>query len=314
MDETTRQELARLREEVAILSRRVADTHTLMANSYREQMHVLRRIINSATTYLGDHVAMTFLTNGCRVFVDTRDRAVGLHLLHGGQWETHYTEAFRQMLRPGATVLDVGANLGWYTLVAAPIVGRGGRVVAVEPNPRMARLLYDSIYTNGFAGWVKVVQAAVNDVPDVVDLFVHEQSPGGGAIRPANHSLGLIPVPSTRVSALPLDAIMADHPGPVDVLKMDVEGWEGVAFRGMRAVLDRSPELRMIIEWGPGQDRTRVTRAETADELAGRGYRPFRVNPDGSLARFDWEAAVKEPGLTNLVLLQPTDPLAEAVA
>ncbi len=313
MDDDTAKELARLRQEVTQIAKRLEDVVQLATASNREQMLMLRRIHHSGATYLGDHVAMTFLTNGHRVLVDTRDRAVGLHLLHGGTWETHYTDAFKRMLHTGATVVDVGANLGWYTLVAAPIVGATGHVYAVEPNPRLASLLRDSLYTNGFLSWVTVFQVAVSDVPGVVDLVSHQESPGGGRIRPAEFAVRPWGSTATRVAAMPLDQLLTSHTGAVDVLKMDIEGWEGVALRGMTAMLDRSPGLRMMMEWGPGQDRMPVPRKEIAGMLMARGYLPFGIRRDGSLARESWDSALAQTSLTNLALLRSGDPLAVEV-
>lgn len=304
------QQIAQLAQQVARLAGRVEDLASLMTDSYHHQMSMLRRLQNSGSIYLGDHVAMTFLTNGFRAFVDTRSLDVGVHLLHGGSWETHYTEAFKRMLRPGAAVVDVGANLGWYTLVAAPIVGAAGRVFAVEPNPGLARLVQESVHTNGFTGWTQVYQAAVSDAPGVVDLIYDPDMPGGGVIRPASYALTHVRSTATRVAAVRLDALLAGHAGPVDVLKMDIEGWEGVALRGMAGILDRSPGLRMLIEWGVAQDGTPVPRAQTASELGGRGYTPFRIEADGSIARETWDGALAERALTNLVLLPEGDPLA----
>jgi len=304
------QRLAGLGQQIAALAGRVEDLASLMTDSYHHQMSLLRQIHSSGSIYLGDRVAMTFLANGHRAFVDTRSLDVGVHLLHGGNWETNYTEAFKRMLRPGAVVVDVGANLGWYTLVAAPIVGPTGRVYAIEPNPGLARLVQESVHTNGFIGWTQVFQVALSDAPGVVDLVYDPDMPGGGFIRPAAYALTHVRNTATRVAAVRLDSLLAGHDGPVDVLKMDIEGWEGVALRGATGILDRSPGLRVLIEWGTAQDRTPVPRAETAAELGGRGYTPFRIGLDGSLARETWDGVLAEQALTNLVLLPEGDPLA----
>ena len=304
-------EIAALRAEVAALRSQLQGLSDLLAAQHGTGMGLLRRIHRGSAIYLGDHTAVTFLTNGCRMFLDTRDRAVGLSLMLGGVWEPTYTEAFTRLLRPGATVVDVGANLGWYTLVSARAVGRRGRVFAVAPNPRMAQLLRDSVRANNFQGSVTVFQAALSDAPGVVDLLFRQESPGGGQIRPAELAAAAPgALPSVRVASQPLDTLLAGHAGPVDVMKMDVEGWEGVALRGAAALLDRSPGLRLMGEWGPGQDQTPVPRADMAAAMAARGYRPFRIGEDAALVPESWEGALAERQLVNLVLLPREDPLA----
>jgi len=279
--------------------------------TYSECLFWLRQIHFNGAIYLGDHTALTYLSNGQRAFVDTRSRDVGVYLLHGGEWEANYTAAFRRMLRPGARVVDVGANLGWYTLIAAPIVGATGRVYAIEPNPVLAQLVHASVRTNGFGDWAQVLQVAVGDVPGVVDLIAEPAMPGGGFIRPFHPETQDTPSQATRVAALPLDSLLAREAAPIDVVKMDIEGWEGMALRGMAATFDRSPGMRLLVEWGPAQDDTPAPRAETAAWLAARGYRCFRVADDGGLLADSWDAAVAERHLINLVLLPAGDPLAD---
>ncbi len=227
-------ELQRLREDVSRHRERLEHVARVVDAGYRENLFWLRKLHASSAVYLGDHTAATFLSNGCRAFIDTRSRDVGVHLLHSGTWETDYTEAFKRLLRPGAKVLDVGANLGWYALVAAPILGPAGRVFAVEPNPGLARLVYDSLRTNGFGAFSRVFQVAVGDAPGVVDLFARPDMPGGGFIRPAAHDVADPPKPAVRVASVPLDDLLAAETGPIDAVKMDVEagkGWRSGAWR-----------------------------------------------------------------------------------
>lgn len=304
-------ELRRLQEEVARLQARLEDVARIVESSYHENLFWLRKLHASSAVYLGDHVAVTFLSNGCRAYVDTRSRDVGVHLLHGGAWENTYTEAFKRMLKRGDRVLDVGANLGWYALVAAPIVGAEGRVFAVEPNPGLARLVHDSLRTNGFSGFSRVFQVAVGDVPGVVDLVSRPEAPGGGFIRPPVYEVADPPKPAAvRVASVPLDDLLAAETGPIHVVKMDIEGWEGMAIRGMTRILDRSPGLRLLVEWGIMQDTTPAPRSETAATLAARNYLPFHIAANGALKPTDWASVVPDRKLTNLVVLKADDPLA----
>jgi FkbM family methyltransferase len=311
---STAKQLRELQEEVSRLGERVEHVARVVEASYRENLFWLRKLHAGSAVYLGDHVAMTYLANGCRAYIDTRSRDVGAHLIHGGTWETGSTKAFKNLLRPGARVLDVGANLGWYALVAAPVVGPTGRVFAVEPNPGLARLVHDSLAANGFGGFCRVFQVAVSDAPGVVDLVARPDAPGGGHIRPAAHEVGADPSarPAVRVASVRLDDLLAGEAGPIDVVKMDIEGWEGMAIRGMAGLLDGSPALRMLVEWSAMQDSTPAPRAETAASLSARGYLPFRIAGDGALSAAAWDAVLRDKKLANLVLLKADDPLAAA--
>lgn len=308
-DETS--DLKRLREDVSRLAARLEDVARAVDAGHRESLSLLRKLHASSAVYLGGHVAMTFLANGCRAYVDTRSRDVGAHLLHSGTWENGSTKAFKTLLRRGAKVVDVGANLGWYALVAAPIVGPGGRVFAVEPNPGLARLVHDSLRANGFGGFCRVFQVAVGDAPGVVDLIARPEAPGGAFIRPTVHEVRGASTPAAvRVASVRLDDLLAGEAGPIDVVKMDIEGWEGMAMRGMAGIFDRSPGLRMLVEWSTMQDTTPAPRGATAALLSARGYLPFRIAVDGALAAARWDDVVPDRKLANLVLLKSDDPLA----
>jgi FkbM family methyltransferase len=311
MDSDPAEELRQLRADVAKLATRVEDIARVVSASYRENLFWLKRIHNGSAIYLGDNLAVTFLANGCRAYVDTRSKDIGLHILQSGTWETHYTEAFKRLLRPGARVVDVGANLGWYSLVAGPIIGPSGRIYAVEPNPELARLIYWSLRTNGFIGFSKVFQVAVGDQPGVVDLVLRPDMPGSGFIRPTVHAVTDPPASVVRVPSVRLDDLLAEEEGPIDVVKMDIEGWEGMAIRGMDAIFARSPQLRMLIEWSTQQDYTPAPRKEVARMMEGHGYIPYRIDQEGKISRDSWEQVLTERTLTNLVLLRGEDPLAE---
>jgi FkbM family methyltransferase len=312
MESDSAEELRQLRAEVARLASRVEDVARVVSASYKENLFWLKRIHNGSGIYLGDNLAVTFLANGCRAYIDTRSKDIGLHLLQSGTWETHYTEAFKRLLEPGSKVVDVGANLGWYSLVAAPIVGPAGRIYAVEPNPELARLVYWSLRTNGFIGHSKVFQVAVGDQAGVVDLVLRSDMPGSGFIRPTVHAVTDPPAAVVRVPSVRLDELLAEEEGPIDVVKMDIEGWEGMAIRGMDGIFARSPRLRMLIEWSTQQDRSPAPRREVARMMAERGYAPWRIDKEGAISRAAWEEVLAERTLVNLVLLREEDPLAAA--
>jgi FkbM family methyltransferase len=310
MDDAVKAELAALRAQLDQTQKTLSEVARVVTAGYHENLFWLRKLHHGSATYMGDHTALTWLSNGCQAYVDTRSTDVGIHLLQTGTWEPGYTAAFRKLLTPGARVADIGANFGWYSLVAAPLVGPAGRVFAVEPNPRLARLVADSLRVNGFRGFAKVFQVALGDAPGVVDLFVQPDMPGSGYIRPATSMVPEQAGAAQRVACERLDDLLLPHVPGLDVLKMDVEGWEGMVFRGMPKLLAASPGLRMILEWSPQQDASPAPRSETAAQLGTLGYTPFRVGPQGELERAGWEALVKDRELINLVLLPEGDSLA----
>lgn len=138
----------------------------------------------------------------------------------------------------GATVLDIGAHIGTFSLPAAAL---GYTVLAIEASAENARLLRASAEANGFSN-VRVVQAAATDRAGTVKFF--ENGPYGLVNTPA-----FAPEASREVLAMPLDAILAERPiGRVDFIKMDIEGSELDALRGMKGLLARSDAPPIVYE------------------------------------------------------------------
>lgn len=254
-------------------------------------MEAVRR---SQSVYLGDHVACTYLHNGWRIFVDTRSLDVGIHLLFGGRWEPMHSRVFERMLFKGAGVLDVGANQGYYSVLAAPVIGPTGFLVAIEPNPRLARLIHHSFSINGFLRFGEVHNVAVADrETGVVDLWVHPHLQGAAQIRPAQSLLEDVrsgPRDAYRVPVSTIDALLG--PGRlsrVNVVKMDIEGAEALAFAGMTELLRTARPLRVLLEFN-GQAADVVARfRELTPLLEAEGFTPLRVVHESLLEAMTWE-------------------------
>ncbi|MFC7542969.1 FkbM family methyltransferase [Siccirubricoccus deserti] len=96
-----------------------------------------------------------------KFFVDCRDQGLAPHLMLDGYWEYWVSDFIWRNVKPGETVADIGANLGYYTVLLADLVGPGGRVMAFEPNPRLFDLLQRNVAINGFSRWANCHAKAV---------------------------------------------------------------------------------------------------------------------------------------------------------
>jgi FkbM family methyltransferase len=145
------------------------------------------------------------------------------------------------------TVVDLGANIGVYTLLAASLVGEQGRVYAFEPDPDNYALLVKNVEANGYHN-VVCRQQAVSDRSGEAPLFKGEYG--------VSHSLSTFaavdPGLSRTVATTSLDDFFRGQGWPpVDFIKMNIEGWECFVIRGMKGVLDRSGNLKMMLEFYP---------------------------------------------------------------
>lgn len=196
---------------------------------------VLRRLgLGSVVDAVGARIASTRFeleVDGLRLGGDHIGQLYYVReLLEGGR-EDYFIRLLREACRPGATVLEAGAHIGYVTLQAARAVGPSGRVVSFEPNPRTLPVLRRNVEANGFGDRVEIVPAALGSAPGRVSFHV---TPAGDT---SSLHAGAIAGDSVEVEVATADASLAG--GAVDVVKLDVEGGEVEALRGMRELLRR---------------------------------------------------------------------------
>lgn len=168
-------------------------------------------------------------TEGFRLFVNPTDYAVGHTVARTGSYEPEVSATLRTLLRKGMTFVDVGANIGWFSLLGASLVGPTGKVVAIEPNPANVALLHESAQDNGF-DYIDVLAVAVGDHPGAVAL---ETDGSNGRIVQVDEPPAEPVTASFVVAAYPLDTLLSQvGVSRVDVMKIDIEGAEPLALRG----------------------------------------------------------------------------------
>ena len=163
------------------------------------------------------------VVNGMPMWVDTRDRVIATHLLGDEIWEASETAAFLAHVRPGMCVFDVGANIGYYTLLAARAVGPSGRVYAFEPEPHNFELLTRNVAENRFTN-VRAINAAVSNRVGVVRL--HLDDANFGSASPSRS------VRSVRRRAAPVE---------VETVRLDDYADEAHSLRSRRSREGRRP-------------------------------------------------------------------------
>src|ERR1700752_2954375 len=103
-----------------------------------------------SAVYVGDHRMLLRTASRLKMYVDSRDVSISPHLILDGVWEEGTEAALRRLVKPGMHVVEVGANVGYFTLTMAHIVGGQGSVVAFEPDPFLAQIIRDNAEINGF--------------------------------------------------------------------------------------------------------------------------------------------------------------------
>jgi FkbM family methyltransferase len=175
---------------------------------------------------------------GYTMWLDLHDRYVS-HGCLGNDWEPEETAFVRSALHSGATVLDIGANIGWFSLVAARAIGAHGQIHAFEPRPDIARWLHRTIGDNRLQQVVNLWPYALDDQPSELTMSwqAGTDNPGGSHIDPLAAGGAASGRETVRVQGVLLDDLL---PGIApDFVKIDVEGAEPRALAGARQALSR---------------------------------------------------------------------------
>ena len=222
-----------------------------------ESLYFIHMIKNGATVATGEHEALTRIFTGQKMYVDTRDISLAPHLMLDGVWEEPFTKIFRRYLKPDTVFFDVGANFGYFGLVAGADVTHEGSIHFFEPNPLLANYIKKTASINGLWNRSKVNQKAVGARKARLTLTV----PGGyfgsasmviDAQDIANY-VDKSELVSFKVDQIALDDYVKENKlKRVDVMKIDVEGYEESVYAGMGQVIKQNPNLTVFLEFTAG--------------------------------------------------------------
>jgi FkbM family methyltransferase len=165
-----------------------------------------------------------------KIYAMTNDTAVGQTIINTKSYEPHLTDAIVKHLKSGDVFLDLGANIGYFTLLAASIVKDDGKVISFEPNQYNRQLLYASIVENQFNN-ITVYPFAVSDSQQILKLMTSGSN--GWVVELSEESVNY-----QFVQSAVLDELLQSEK-KINVIKMDIEGHEPFALRGMKQIINR---------------------------------------------------------------------------
>lgn len=249
-----------------------------LAQRLKDQIIKLREGQKLAYAFLGDGIGVARTHRGHRIFLSTRDFSQSPAIILDGEWERHIEDEVLRHVKPGGTVVEVGANFGYHTLAMAEKLGPKGRLYAVEANPEVFELLRWTIDNNGFTGRTKLFAHAATDRQCELTFRFVRNAIGGGHITDRKEDDGAVYI---QVPGRPLDETLADISG-VDLLRMDAEGAESLILKGAVGLMARSPNMTIITEWAPGFIRSRGDDpGQMVKLLTERGYSASIITGSG---------------------------------
>jgi FkbM family methyltransferase len=201
-------------------------------------------------TYLGDGIVLTYLADESPILINSNDYGGPMNLVNGGLYETDNLDVLLSYLKPDSIVLDIGANLGFFTLQLAKRLRAGGYIHAFEPHPRLHDLATRTIYVNGVRNIVTLHNFGLSDRNRAAVFRYPRRHLGGGHIKPEDESDAIDD--DTRFEHVASKVYRLDDVLPrttkVDLVKIDVEGHELRVLRGMGRIIDRSPNIVILFE------------------------------------------------------------------
>lgn len=232
-------------------------------------------MMSRTSHYLGNHRSLVVTERGDRMYVDTRDIMITPGILCWGSWEPETTHTFERLLRPGMSWADVGANIGYFTIIGHRLVREGGgKTFAFEANPATFEILADNVRLNWFFDHVECEQQAAYFEKTKLKFGAPRKYAVNASISEANSGDWKRvndEVDTFEVQAISLDEYFADT--HLDFIKIDVEGAESYVLRGARKLVTRNQDIKILIEWSPGQMlRCKTNPQELVDLIEEFGF------------------------------------------
>jgi len=269
-DDSERQELV-IHDLYEALLGRQPDTHELIHwKTFFRAGHKIDAVANSLL--MGREYQQKALTNQkvlveiqkFKLYVMEDDFDVGKNIIDSLNYEPHVTNALIDVLKIGDVFLDLGANIGYFSLLAASIVQETGKVISFEPNVQNLQLLYSSILENQFKN-IEVYPLAASDSSKILKLTSFGSN-GYLEVAPSGNSNCQL------VQAVVVDELL-QHESQINVVKMDIEGYETLALKGMDKLI-RKHRPTIFTEFSPWhiKYRCQVNPQDYLKQLTQYGY------------------------------------------
>ena len=257
--------------------------------------------------YMGDGLILVNAdVNGKLIIylVEASDRLIAPWFIATHRYETGLTQHFGRILRKDDHCLDIGANFGYFTLLFGRFCPQG-KSIGVEADEALFKIARDNIHINNLGGNTSIYHSAICETERVLTMFRRVGRAGNTSItRPAEdflEYLGEAPSVEFSVPGVSIDQFSQHFGGKLDIIKMDIEGGEPLAFAGAQSVIAAKPDLQIVMEWSPGQIQSAgFDVGEFLATVSRMGLRFFRLGP--FLTEMSSDELLGTPYSTGVVL------------
>lgn len=218
-----------------------------------------------------------------------------------GRYEKETTDLFKKIVRPGMTAVDIGAHIGYFTVLFSNLVGPKGRVIAFDADKENFSLLEENISWERYQN-VTLINKAVSDTNGTIEFYHFSSKTGSHSIIKQTAIAEKIIVPSVTFDMFLQDSAIAN----VDVVKIDIEGGEHYAFLGMKKLFEQKPPLYILSEFCPKHLRNAgMDPMQFLNTLREYGFQMYQVLPGGAFNPLVLEDVPNLPfyemGYTNIL-------------
>jgi FkbM family methyltransferase len=232
-----------------------------ITEAIRSEIQQLSSYASGGLITIGEKELIVKIFNDLIMYLDPRDMAVVPHLALERIWEKETTLAWNYLIdkfKP-STVFDIGANFGYFGLLAAQRLKfkKTNQVIMFEANPNLISYINKTLSVNWLKEITHLENLAVSNTEGQVTLNILQNYIGSSSLHSQHkldsylgHKMGIQVAESMRISSITIDKYCKDHAiKSIDLLKMDIEGFEDKAYEGMRRVINNSPKLIIFIEF-----------------------------------------------------------------
>ncbi|GHU18728.1 hypothetical protein FACS189472_07470 [Alphaproteobacteria bacterium] len=237
---------------------------------------------------------------------------VSSHIEYTSVWEPHVTDYLVKNVKQSDTIIEIGANIGYYTTLLAKLVSKNGKVYSYEANKEVYDLACLSLKMNDLSDIATIKNVAICDKKGMVDFVCIEPDVNsGGAVN-----IGMSHILAEKrllhgAKIMAVEAVSLDEDLPnlenVDWLRMDIEGSEILALQGAKRIINSSPNLTIVMEWAPNAMKKYGNVSKLIDDMHGYGFKFYQISgPNAFKQELSKEYLLGIKGLEDLVLTRTT--------
>ena len=249
------------------------------------------------STFIGGDTITGRVLSRYIMYLNSKDVSLTPHLSMSGYWEIGNTQLIARLINEGGYCVDAGANCGYFALLMVDIVGKTGKVAAVEANPNLCALIEKSANVNGYKNRLSVVNKALGSmVGKSVQLVIDQENLGSASLYHSKAENNF----SVEVETTTIDELTKGWPR-VDFVKIDIEAAEYETWKGMKKTLKNNKHIVILMEVSMERNYDCMNFLE---EIKLEGFKLMHVNSEGNMEPVALENPSNFPSYWDLILIR----------